>query len=133
MTRLLDPYVISYPSNDKVFVQLPMGGNAELKPTRVEGWLCIPKELGIVSELLGDEGRLAVKAEKCPHCVVFQAEIDKRIKATTIKRDEDGRLWMLQYSLTIPFEVMMEYYDKYETDSPVHSISLVELTFFIVL
>lgn len=52
MTRLLDPYVISYPSNDKVFVQLPMGENAdededfrvELKPTRVEGWLCIPKQ-----------------------------------------------------------------------------------------
>jgi len=127
MTRLLDPYVISYPSNDKVFVQLPMGGNVdedddfrvELKPTCVEGWLCIPKELEIASELLGDEGRLSVKAENCPHCVVFQAEIDKRIKATTIKRDEEGRLWMLQYSLPIPFEVMMEYYDKYgdKTDS----------------
>jgi hypothetical protein len=122
ITPLIDPHVISYPTNNKVFVQLPMGGNVdkdddflvELKPTRVEGWLCIPKELEIVSELLGDEGRLSVKAENCPHCVVFQAEIDKRIKATsTIKRDKEGHLWMLQYNLPIPSEVGMEYYDKY--------------------
>lgn len=127
MTRLHDPYVLPYPSNDKVFCHLPMEGNVdedddfkvEVKPKRIQAWVRIPSELEDAYELLGEDGRVSDNRENCPHCILFQAEIDKRIKETVIKRDEKGHLWMLKHDLPIPFEVMLKYYDKegQETDS----------------
>ena len=120
MTRLHDPYVLAYPSNDKVFCHLPMDGNVdedddfkiEVKPKRVQAWVRIPSELEDAYELLGEDGRLSDNRESCPHCILFQAEIDKRIKETVIKRDDKGHLWMLKHDLPIPFEIMLKYYDK---------------------
>jgi hypothetical protein len=91
----------------------------EVKPTRIQAWVRIPSELEDAYELLGEDGRLSDNRENCPHCILFQAEIDKRIKETVIKRDEMGHLWMLKHDLPIPFEVMLKYYDKegQETDS----------------
>ena len=120
MTLLHDPYVLAYPSNDKVFCHLPMDGNVdedddfkiELKPKRVQAWVRIPSELEDAYELLGEDGRLSDNRDNCPHCILFQAEIDKRIKETVIKRDDRGHLWMLKHDLPIPFEVLLKYYDK---------------------
>ena len=120
MTRLHDPYVLAYPSNDKVFCHLPMDGNVdedddfkvEVKPTRIQAWVRIPSELEDAYELLGEDGRLSDKRENCPHCILFQAKIDKRIKETVIKRDEKGHMWLLKHDLPIPFEVLLKYYDK---------------------
>ena len=120
MTRLHDPYVLAYPSNDKVFCHLPMDGNVdedddfkvEVNPRNIQAWVRIPSELEDAYELLGEDGRLSDNRENCPHCILFQAEIDKRIKETVIKRDEKGHLWLLKYDLPIPFEVLLKYYDK---------------------
>ena len=127
MTRLHDPYVLPYPSSDKVFCHLPMDGNVdeeddfkvEVKPRRIQAWVRIPSELEDAYELLGEDGRLSNNRENCPHCILFQAEIDKRIKETVIKRDEQGHLWMLKHDLPVPFDVMLKYFDKegIETES----------------
>lgn len=121
MTHLKDPYVLPYPSNDKIFCQLPMNGNVdedddfkvEIQPRRVLGWVRVPSELEDAYELLGDDGRLTDNKETCPHCIIFQAEIDKRMKDTIAKRDEKGHLWVLEHDLALPFEVMLKYYDKF--------------------
>lgn len=125
MTRLHDPYVLAYPSNDKVFFHIPMDGNVdedddfkiEVKPKRVQAWVRIPSELEDAYELLGEDGRLSDNRENCPHCILFQAAIDKRINETVIKRDDKGHLWMLKHDLPIPFEVMLKYYDKEGVES----------------
>jgi hypothetical protein len=119
MLSLRDPYVLEYPSHDKLFCQLPMGGNVdedddfrvEIMPWRIQAWLRIPSELESAYDLLGTDGRLADIAENCPHCMVFQAAIDERIRSSEIKRDEQDQAWVLEYDLETPFEVMVDYYD----------------------
>ncbi len=118
--KLQDPYVLPYPSNDKIFCQLPMNGNVdedddfkiELKQNGIQSWVRVPTELEDAYELLGEDGRLSDNRENCPHCIIFQAEIDKRLKAASLKRDDKGHLWSLEHNLPTPFDVLLKYYDK---------------------
>ncbi|KAL3910726.1 MAG: hypothetical protein SGARI_001982 [Bacillariaceae sp.] len=73
---LTEPYIIEYPSKDKLFVQIPMSGNVEedddfkveVLTRKVLSWMRIPPELESAYELLGEEGRLADDEEECLHC-----------------------------------------------------------------
>jgi hypothetical protein len=120
LPSLRDPYVVAYPGNNKLFCQIPMGGNTEVdddfqievSTNNIQVWSRIPDELEKAYNLLGENGRLSNVQENCLHCTVFQEAIDERIKAAQLRRDEEGRLWVLEYNLKTPFEVVLEYFDK---------------------
>jgi hypothetical protein len=120
LPSLRDPYVVAYPGNNKFFCQIPMGGNTEVdddfqidvSTNNIHVWSCIPDELEKAYALLGENGRLSKVQENCLHQTVFQGAIDERIKAAHLRRDEEGRLWVLEYNLKTRFEVVLEYFDK---------------------
>jgi hypothetical protein len=117
---ILDPYMVPYPSKDKIFGQVPMRGNVEeddgfkleIQPWKTQVWSKVPKELESAYDLLGDACRLSDNAENCPHTMILQAAINERLAAMDIKQDNNGDLWILEYELPHPFETLTDFYDN---------------------
>ena len=88
------------------------GFKLEIHPWKTQVWSKVPKELESAYSLLGDACRISDNVNLCPHTMVFQAEIDKRLASMDVKRDDQGDLWIKEHELSHPFETLTDFYDK---------------------
>lgn len=118
---LFDPYVIAYDNGEKLFCQIPLGGNTErdedfkvtLQAKGIQLWLRVPAELEDAYELLGSAGRISDHKQICIHCNAFQSAINQRMKNDGFQKDKKGRTWALAHDIETPFEIKNAFYDKY--------------------
>jgi hypothetical protein len=117
------PFLIEYPTGDKLLVIFPLDGNVSdvdanhfefiQNNTSICRWGKIPKELENCVALIGlgseKPSRLGFSD---PDLMVVDAEIKKRFKANNYKRDENGDIWEVRATLELPFKCEPQFYTR---------------------
>ena len=108
-----------YPCGEKLLVVFPLDGDIlDIKAnyfeftdegTAVRHWARVPKQLESACNLLGlGNNDAATQVD----FVVLEAELKRRLKANEAKQNEDGEIWEIRETLTLPFRCHPRLYNK---------------------
>ena len=123
LQRSREPFLSPYPTGDKLLVIFPLDGNVldhnanqfEFieDNTAIRRWGKVPKERESCIALigLGTEKQSKIGFSDVDLMVV-DAEIKRRLKGNTYKRDENDDIWEIRATLQLPFKCNPQLYAK---------------------
>lgn len=117
------PFFSQYPTGDKLLAIFPLDGNV-LDPdanqfefiqenNTIHRWGKVPKERENCVALIGlGSEKASMVGFSDVDLMVVDAEIQKRLKDNTYKRDKNGDIWEIRATLQLPFKCQTEFYSR---------------------